>query len=78
MVRLLWDGFRLRLALLIGAGLLIGGCGMELETGYKYRPLSATPVQRRAYYASPFSPEKTAAEQEQRQGGPKAAPAPAQ
>ncbi len=44
------------------------GCGMELETGYKYRPLNATPVQRRGYYASPYSQEKAAAEQEAKQG----------
>lgn len=47
------------------------GCGMELETGYKYRPLSASPVQRRGYYASPYSQEKAAAEQEQKQAGPR-------
>jgi hypothetical protein len=49
-------------------GFLAGGCGMELETGYKYRPLNATPVQRRGYYASPYSQEKAAAEQENKQG----------
>jgi hypothetical protein len=48
--------------------LLAVGCGMELETGYKYRPLSATPVQRRGYYASPYTQEKAAAEAEQKQG----------
>jgi len=52
-------------------GVLLAGCGMELETGYKYRPLSASPVQRRGYYASPYSQEKAAAEQEQKQSGPK-------
>lgn len=46
------------------------GCGMQLETPYQYRPLGASSVQRRAYYASPFSPEKTAAEQENKQNGP--------
>ncbi|HSU66692.1 MAG TPA: hypothetical protein VLJ39_07460 [Tepidisphaeraceae bacterium] len=40
------------------------GCGMKLETGYAYRPLNASTAQRRAYYASPYSPEKTAAQQE--------------
>lgn len=48
--------------------LFSSGCGMELETGYKYRPLNATPVQRRGYYASPYSQEKAAAEQEAKQG----------
>ena len=41
------------------------GCGMKLETGYEYRPLTASTAERRAYYASPFSPEKSAAEREQ-------------
>ena len=49
-------------------GFFAGGCSMELETGYKYRPLNATPVQRRGYYASPYSQEKAAAEQENKQG----------
>jgi hypothetical protein len=49
-------------------GFLSIGCGMELETGYKYRPLNATPVQRRGYYASPYSMDKAAAEQEAKQG----------
>lgn len=59
--------------LVVGAAgtLLLAGCGTELETGYKYRPLGASAVQRRAYYASPYSPEKSAAEQEQSQSGPK-------
>ena len=47
--------------------LAVGGCGPQLETGYKYRPLNATPTERRAYYASPFSPEKAAADQERKQ-----------
>jgi len=49
-------------------GLFSTGCSMELETGYKYRPLNATPVQRRGYYASPYSMEKAAADQEAKQG----------
>jgi len=55
-------------AVLAPFAFLAAGCGMELETGYKYRPLSASPVQRRGYYASPYSQEKAAAEQEQKQG----------
>ena len=36
----------------------LAGCGSrKLETGYQYTPLGSTPVQRRAYYAGPFSPE---------------------
>ena len=65
-------GTRFTLFLSIPASLFIAflaaGCGMELETGYKYRPLNATPVQRRGYYASPFSMEKAAADQENKQG----------
>ena len=47
-----------------------GGCGMDLETGYKYRPLGASAVERRGYYASPYSAEKNAAEQEHKQSTP--------
>jgi hypothetical protein len=56
--------------LLLFVSLLACGCGMELETGYKYRALSATPAQRRAYYASPYSPEKSAASQGPQGGSP--------
>jgi len=56
------------LSMALSAVLFVTGCGMELETGYKYRPLNATPVQRRGYYASPYSQEKAAAEQETKQG----------
>ena len=45
-------------------GFIAAGCSMELETGYKYRPLNATPTQRRGYYASPYSQEKAAADAE--------------
>jgi hypothetical protein len=44
----------------------VGGCGMQLETGYQFRPLNATEVQRRAFYASPFTDQKSAAEQEKK------------
>ncbi|HEY2587615.1 MAG TPA: hypothetical protein VGI81_17850 [Tepidisphaeraceae bacterium] len=47
----------------------VGGCAMQLETGYTYRPLNSTDAQRRAYYASPFSPEKSAAEKDKGGGG---------
>jgi len=56
------------LAALFAPGFFSTGCGMELETGYKYRPLNATPTQRRGYYASPYSMEKAAADQEAKQG----------
>ena len=59
------------IATTLGALMLVGvaGCGMQLETGYAYRPLNSTEAQRRAYYASPFSPEKSAAEKDQGGGG---------
>lgn len=48
------------------AAILLAGCGMQLETGYQYRPLNASAIQRRAYYASPFTAEKSAADQEKK------------
>ena len=40
------------------ASVTVVGCGSrQLETGYAYTPLGASPAQRRAYYAGPFSPE---------------------
>lgn len=49
---------RVVLALLVLTSIAAPGCGgRKLETGYQYTPLGATPVQRRAYYAGPFSPE---------------------
>jgi len=51
---------------LIGVGFLtITGCSSDLETGYKPRLLGASDTQRRAYYASPFTREAKAAQQEQ-------------
>ncbi|HLL90657.1 MAG TPA: hypothetical protein VK324_15255 [Tepidisphaeraceae bacterium] len=50
-------------ALVAAAG---GGCREQLETGYQYRRLSASPGERKAYYAPAFSPEAQAA-QAQRQ-----------
>ena len=39
---------------------LIGGCFLfkpshSLETGYQYQPLNSTNLQRRAFYADPYS-----------------------
>jgi len=53
-----------RKLVLLAMLVVAGGCGMDLETGYKYRPLGASAVERRGYYASPYSPEKSAAEQQ--------------
>lgn len=63
---------RLRDLLASGVMLLLlgSGCGMDLETGYKYRPLDASTAQRKAYYANAFTPEKSAAESEKHSGGP--------
>lgn len=60
---------RCKLALL-GMLVISGGCGMDLETGYKYRPLGASAVERRGYYANPYSAEKNAAQQQQKQVTP--------
>lgn len=46
------------------AALAAGGCQSTLEDGYKPRALNASTAQRRAYYASPFTPEAAAAAQE--------------
>lgn len=52
---------RRALAILI-ASVTVVGCGSrQLETGYTYTPLGASPAQRRAYYAGPFSPEARSA-----------------
>ena len=41
---------------------LLAGCSSTLETGYKPRKIGASSVERRSYYASPFTPEARAAE----------------
>ncbi len=53
--------FSLAGAIALGAAC---GCQSNLEDGYKPRALNASTAQRRAYYASPFTPEAAAAEQE--------------
>ncbi len=46
------------IGLALSAGGMVGCQSNELETGYKFSRLGrATPLQRRAYYAGPFSPE---------------------
>ncbi len=47
-------------ATLIPLALAGPGCLNKLETGYEPIRLNATPAQRRAYYAAPFSPEARA------------------
>ncbi|MCC7351466.1 MAG: hypothetical protein IT446_12940 [Phycisphaerales bacterium] len=43
--------------MLIIAILLAGGCSAKLETGYEPRKIGSTSVERRGFYAAPFSPE---------------------
>jgi hypothetical protein len=59
----------LRLGLLAGGLLagLAGGCSEKTETGYEPRKLSMSDGDRRALYASPFSPESKASEAEKEQ-----------
>ncbi|HTL28500.1 MAG TPA: hypothetical protein VL282_04745 [Tepidisphaeraceae bacterium] len=40
--------------------LCISGCSSKLETGYQPQLLGASAAQRRAYYATPYTPEATA------------------
>ena len=45
--------------------LSVVGCGaQELESGYAYRPLNSSTVERRAFYADPYSLEARRAETE--------------
>jgi hypothetical protein len=55
----------MKLALsLISLLLLLAGCSNKTETGYEPRKLSDSETVQRGYYASPFSPERRAAESE--------------
>ena len=57
---------------LIGAASL-AGCGEQrLESGYAYRPLNSSLVERRAFYVDPYSLEARRAEAE---AGPDRSPA---
>lgn len=56
-------------AILVGAaGLALAGCSRNhtLETGYQYQPLNSSSIERRAFYADPYSIEARRA-QAQRQ-----------
>ncbi|MBV8782458.1 MAG: hypothetical protein JO353_13765 [Phycisphaerae bacterium] len=53
-----------RLLFLASIAILSVGCSNELETGYKPQSLGASSAVRRSYYASPFTPESHAADQE--------------
>ncbi len=54
----------MRKLLLLGVLAGLAGCGTTTETGYQPRRLGDTAAVERGYYATPFSPEKRAAEQE--------------
>ena len=45
---------RCRRLCLLGMLVIAGGCGMDLETGYKYRPLGSSAVERRGYTLVPL------------------------
>jgi len=49
---------------------ILGGCGgpQKLETGYQFTPLGASPAERRAFYAGPFSAEAREAQIERERG----------
>jgi hypothetical protein len=48
--------------LMVGA--LACGCSEQLETGYEPHRLGVSSAERRAYYASPYTPEAIAAAHE--------------
>lgn len=55
-----------RWTLLLALPLIGGlGCSSKLETGYQPRALGSSAAERRGYYASPFTPEASAAPQSQ-------------
>lgn len=55
--------------LALGMLLGVGGCAdRRLETGYRYRPLSSSALERRAFYADPYSIEAGRAEAERGEG----------
>ena len=47
---------------LLAAAAAVGGCSDTLETGYVPRKLGSSAAERRAYYASPYTPESVAAQ----------------
>jgi hypothetical protein len=67
-----WPGGLSRLILLACVAAPAPGCALfrkqhTLETGYQYQPLNSTSVQRRAFYADPYSIEARRAEAERQQ-----------
>ena len=49
------------LGLVVSLWAASAGCSSKLETGYEPRPLGVSTVERKAYYASPYTPEAAAA-----------------
>jgi hypothetical protein len=47
----------MRRCIIIAFICLVAGCSSRLETGYAPRKLGATEVERRAFYAQPFTRE---------------------
>ena len=62
----IFRGF-VRLTLLGACGLALGGCDTNLVTGYQPRRLGDSPAERKAYYASRFTPAAQEAQQEKLQ-----------
>jgi len=54
----------------LSAVCLVAGCETVLETGYKPRPLNATPAARQSYYAAPFTPEAMPEKKDDSDSGP--------
>jgi hypothetical protein len=52
---------------IISLAVLAVGCSSTLEDGYKPRLLGASDEQRRAYYATPFTPQAEAPSEEGQQ-----------
>jgi hypothetical protein len=60
-------------ALVCGGGAMLlsaAGCTASLADGYRPKPLDASSSQRRAYYATPFTPEAENAGPNEQQGQP--------
>ena len=63
-------------ALAVLPSLALTGCrGGTLESGYAYRPLDSTTVERRGFYADAYSLDARRAESERKSTGGSAGPA---
>jgi len=50
--------------IILSSSVMLLGCSNKTETGYEPRKLSDSETVQRGYYASPFSPERQAAQAE--------------